>query len=110
MNEISSRLTQPTPDEIRRARVRAGLTQTQAALMISSASARPWRTWQNYESPVGQASARPIPLATWELFLVLTNQHPHFSLKRVDLSETRAPQIPSSHFNEQTAMPQARPF
>lgn len=51
----------PAPETIRDARHRAGLTQAQAAQLISS---RP-RTWQDWER--GVAKMRP---ALWELFKI----------------------------------------
>ena len=78
--QISERISQPSPQDIHAARMRAGLTQTQAAQLISPAQAKPYRSWQPYEVPEGQKGGRSIPLATWELFLLLTDQHPHFSL------------------------------
>jgi hypothetical protein len=77
---ILSRIAAPTPGQVRLARERAGLTQTGAALLVSTAGTRPHRTWQNYEAPVDSHSHRPISLATWELFLLLTNQHPEMAL------------------------------
>jgi hypothetical protein len=73
---IAQRISAPTPEEVRQARERAGLTQTEAALLVSSATAKPHRTWQNYEAPQSSRDHRPIRLATWELFLLLTHQHP----------------------------------
>lgn len=52
-------MTLPTTDEIRQARHAAGLTQKQAAALVS----RTWRAWQAWE--LGQ---NPIDPAAWELF------------------------------------------
>lgn len=79
---IIERVGNPTPEQVRTAREQAGLTQTAAALLVSPARAQPYRTWQSYEVPSGQSGARSIPLATWELFLLLTNQHPGLRLTR----------------------------
>ena len=73
---IAERLSAPTPREVRCARERAGLTQSEAAQLISPSAARPFRTWQNYEIAAGQPGARKIPLPVWELFLLMTDQHP----------------------------------
>lgn len=73
---ISERLEQPTPDEVRQARKRANLKQAEAAQLVSSAQGQPYRTWQGYEVELGKTGHRAIPLATWELFLLLTDQHP----------------------------------
>jgi hypothetical protein len=66
------------------ARERAGLTQTEAALLVSGGGAKggakAHRTWQNYEAPLESPGHRRIALATWELFLLRTNQHPHLIL------------------------------
>ena len=59
----------------------AGLTQTEAAELISPAQIKPYRSWQGYETAEGQKDGRAIPLAVWELFLLLTNQHPTLVLK-----------------------------
>lgn len=76
MKSISERLHQPTSAEVRQARERAKLTQTDAAKLVSPSKTKPYRTWQNYEIEAGQKGHRAIPLATWELFLLLTDQHP----------------------------------
>lgn len=81
LHAITERITQPTPGQVRAARLAAGLTQVQAAILVSPASKKPYRTWQGYESPIGSKDHRAIPLATWELFLLLTNQHPALKLK-----------------------------
>lgn len=77
---ITERIIQPTPDEIRAARERAKLNQTQAAGLVSPATAAGYKTWSGYEQPVGTRNHRAIPLAAWELFLLLTNQHPSMHL------------------------------
>jgi DNA-binding transcriptional regulator YiaG len=50
---------------IKSARLNAGLTQTQAAEIVS----KQLRTWQRYE-----AGGRKIDSATWELFKIKTGQ------------------------------------
>ena len=81
MKVISERITQPTPTEVRVARENAGLTQAQAAELVSTAKTKPYRTWSGYETTdTEHINARAIPLATWELFLLLTNQHPTMKL------------------------------
>ena len=60
-----------TPSEIRHHRRRAGLSQAAAArLVMLGDKAR----WSEYERGVGTIDA-----ARWELFLLLTGQHPHFA-------------------------------
>lgn len=77
MKPIIERVQQPTPQEVISARKAAGLTQTQAAALVSPAQGRGvYRAWQGYEADVGKPDHRAIPLATWELFLLLTGQHP----------------------------------
>lgn len=80
MGAIGDRVSQPTPEDIRRSRRHAGLTQAGAAQLVSAAVGKPYRTWQGYEVLQGLAGHRAMPLATWELFLLLTHQHPSFRL------------------------------
>lgn len=80
MTPIAIRITQPTPEQVRAARLAAKLTQGESALLVSAPQGRPERSWQGYEVAVGKASHRAIPLATWELFLLLTGQHPTHEL------------------------------
>ena len=87
MTPIVSRIAQPTPDGVRQARKRANLKQVEAAQLVSSAQGQPYRTWQSYEVATGKKGHRSIPLATWELFLLLTDQHPtHKMVSRDTLS------------------------
>ena len=81
MTRIADRVKQPTPGEVKAARKAARLTQKEAALLVADvAEGRAERTWQNYEADVGKSTHRAIPLATWELFLILTGQHPKLAL------------------------------
>jgi len=57
-------MTKPTPQEIKQARVNAGLTQSAAAALIHQTT----RAWQQYE-----AGDREISLSAWELFLIKTS-------------------------------------
>lgn len=77
---ITDRVAQPTSAEVKAARLAAGLSQGEAAQLISAATSKPYRTWQGYEAREGQKDHRAIPLATWELFLLLTHQHPSLRL------------------------------
>lgn len=70
----------PTPAVVRAVRQRAGLTQAQAAQLVSDAQGQPYRTWQGYEAAVGTRGHRAIPAATWAFFLLLTGQHPTHTL------------------------------
>lgn len=78
--ELANLLPTPSPEEVRAARTRAGLTQDQAARLISAAAQQPYRTWQGYEAVKGRRIA--MPPAVWELFLLKTGQHPVFTLTR----------------------------
>lgn len=82
MKPIAERVTHPSPSEVRQARENAGLTQSQAAELVSAAKTAAYKTWAGYETPEGQGNHRLIPLSTWELFLLLTNQHPTLKLIR----------------------------
>lgn len=73
--KITERICQPTPDEVKAARLNAGLSQTQAAELVSQASKFPYKTWASYETKEGK-NKRVIPLVVWEFFLLLTDQHP----------------------------------
>lgn len=83
VSPVSSRITQPSPKEIRAARKAAGLTQAQATTLVSEAQGTSaYRVWQAWETPVSQGNHRPIPLLVWEMFLLLTEQHPTLNLTR----------------------------
>jgi len=51
----------PTPEQVKEARLRAGLSQAQAAEMVHSLT----RSWQRWES-----GARGMHPAFWELFQI----------------------------------------
>lgn len=55
----------PTPDTIRQARRDAGLTQTEAAKIVS-ASMRAWQQWESGE--------RAMPAGLFELYMLKTRQ------------------------------------
>ncbi len=76
------RISQYTPEQVRLARKRAGLSQAQATALVADTVKGSYRTWQGYETPVGDKNHRVIPLAVLELFLLLTNQHPSYFLTR----------------------------
>jgi hypothetical protein len=83
VSPIGSRIARPSPHEIRAARKAAGLTQDQATALVSEAQGpSAYRVWQSWETPVGQQNHRPIPLLAWEMFLLLTDQHPTIRLTR----------------------------
>jgi len=57
-------MTKPTPQQIKQARIDAGLTQSAAAALIHQTV----RAWQQYE-----AGDREISLTAWDLFLIKTS-------------------------------------
>lgn len=59
-------MTHPAPEEIKAARLAAGLNQTQAGALISASR----RAWQNWEAPVDSPSHRNMPVAKWRLFCI----------------------------------------
>lgn len=73
-------LHNPSPEEVRAVRKRLKLTQLDAAQITSIAEGKSYRSWQNFETDKGKPNHRQIPRATWELFLLLTNQHPYYCL------------------------------
>jgi hypothetical protein len=90
MKPISDRIAQPAPQEVRAARKTAGLTQAQAAALISPAQGKSsYRAWQVYEVEIGLPDHRAIPLPTWELFLLLTEQHPTMKLTKKRTASTQ---------------------
>lgn len=80
MKPINARISHPTVEEVRRIRALAGLTQKQAAELVSPARTAAYKTWAGYETPEGHRNHRAMPLAAWELFLLLTDQHPSMRL------------------------------
>ena len=58
-------MKQPTPADVKSARIEAGLTQKQAAELIH----KKLLAWQRYES-----GDRAMDAAYWELFLIKTGQ------------------------------------
>jgi len=67
-------LTHPTPEQIRAARVSAGLTQDQAAKAVGLSNLVRWSEYEN--------GTRTPDVARWALFLLLVRQHPEWRLKR----------------------------
>ena len=61
-----NKLPDPTPERIKAARKRAGITQTEAADLVHIGAKTRWSEYEN-----GRA---PIDLARWELFLIKTGQ------------------------------------
>lgn len=64
MTSTVSQSRKPSPREIRAARDRAGLTQTQAGALVHTTC----RTWQQWEAEPGTKDHRAMHPAFWELF------------------------------------------
>lgn len=60
----------PTPAEIRAAREKAGLTQTEAAVKVCATL----RGWQNWETEGDSAEHRRMHPGLFKLFLITTGQ------------------------------------
>lgn len=60
----------PRPSEVRAARKAAGLSQAAAAKLVFLSSRVRWTEYEN-----GRRAPDP---ARWELFLLLTDQHPSY--------------------------------
>jgi DNA-binding XRE family transcriptional regulator len=56
----------PNPEQVKDARVKAGLTQEQAGAIVGAPSRRTWQDWE--------AGRRNMPAAKWELFLLKTQK------------------------------------
>jgi hypothetical protein len=76
-------LHSPSGEELKSARLNAGLSQVEAAtlmgypLQTGSRGSLQSRTWQALESPT---DARNMPAPVFALFQLLTNQHPALTL------------------------------
>jgi len=64
----------PTPDEIRIARLAAGLTQAQACALADIAYQSKWAAYE--------AGTAPMNGMRWLVFLLRTDQHPQLKLVR----------------------------
>ncbi len=58
----------PTPDQVRAARMAAGLSQSQAAALIDGTT----RSWQGYECDIGAPDHRRMHSGLWRLFRART--------------------------------------
>jgi len=63
-------MNSPTPEEIKAARLAAGLTQSEAAALIYVHL----KTWQKWETGEELPSHRAMHQAVWELFLQKTKK------------------------------------
>jgi transcriptional regulator with XRE-family HTH domain len=66
----------PAADQVKNARLAAGLTQEHAAQLAGLSSSRGHVSWAEYEN-----GARTIDAARWELFLLKTGLHPKLELR-----------------------------
>lgn len=71
---ISLSKARPSPDEIMAARLAAGHTQDEAARLVHLSRRDRWSEFER--------GIRPIEPARWELYLLLTDQHPTWRLAR----------------------------
>lgn len=79
-------IPQPDPEQIKAARLAAGLTQLQAANLVGSASFQTWNYWES--------GKRSIPADSWALFMLATDQHPALRLaKRKPINQHCQPRI-----------------
>ena len=69
-------MTKPTPEQVKTARVAAGLTQQVCADRFGYKL----RGWQQKEE--SGASGRTLSIGEYELLLLLAGQHPEFTLQR----------------------------
>jgi transcriptional regulator with XRE-family HTH domain len=82
---VSLTLVSPSGEQLKAARLAAGLSQNQAAelmgypLQPGSRGGLQSRTWQAFESP---SDERNMPAAVFALFLLVTGQHPEWALAR----------------------------
>jgi hypothetical protein len=66
-----------TAEQVKKARLAAGLSARGAGELVGVSGL----TWQRWE---GQSSRQTeIPYAAWQLFLMLTSQHPEYKLTRI---------------------------
>lgn len=68
MAQAQPLMNSPTPTDVRAAREKAGLTQTEAAALVHGTL----RAWQGWEAPEGEPAARRMHHGLWELFQLKT--------------------------------------
>jgi len=78
LTPINERIEHPAPEQIRIARTKVGLTQEQAISLVKSDA--PYQVWRGYEDPVSSLCHRRMPLASWELFLLMIGEHPLYEI------------------------------
>lgn len=64
----------PTKEQVKEARLKAGLTQKQAAEVLKIPHTRTWQYWE--------AGTNAMSESDYELFLLLTDQHPVYRLAK----------------------------
>lgn len=69
----------PTPAQVLAARQAAGHTQAQAAALVGLSGAI---RWAEYERDQDVASSRRIDPTRWQLYLLMTDQHPEYRLAK----------------------------
>ncbi|MEG3640683.1 helix-turn-helix transcriptional regulator [Magnetococcus sp. PR-3] len=69
-------MDKPTPEQIKQARKQAKLSQDNAAALVHATR----KAWLRWEKKAEENEAREMPLASWELFLLKTGQHPALAL------------------------------
>ncbi|MFM0303989.1 transcriptional regulator [Paraburkholderia sediminicola] len=67
-----SKITQPTPEELRQLILKHGVTRSEAAALVH-VSINAWHKWSANE---GSSDHRAMPLAAWELLLLKLGEHP----------------------------------
>lgn len=65
-------MSAPTPNEIRSARIAAGLSQEGAAMLVGLSGRAKWYAYESARAAIAPAA--------WELFLLKTGQHPDASM------------------------------
>ena len=94
MPAITLDMPSPTGEQLKAARLAAGLNQAQAAellgysLQTGSRGGLQSRTWQALESPTDD---RNMQGPVFAMFLLLTGQHPTLQLVDKELSDTPLP-------------------
>ncbi len=91
------RVGAPSPEQVKRARLKMGLTQVQAAALLYVDA----DTWRQYEKSKDQSNARQMRPALWELFLLKIGdiipdlyKPPNLTFDRVDAAPKPAKPAP----------------
>ncbi len=80
---VPAAIARPSADDVLSARLAAGLTQAQAAELVHLGS---YVRWLEYER-----GTRAIDVARWELFMLLSGQHPRFDVVERPSQRTERP-------------------